>query len=139
MVHSIGMRLLPVIFGSAAALVVGLGIGATVGTIRERSRGEATLDETLGMAWGSGKYGEAFYGMRTFVRAEGNALSVRGEVRIGPGNGMIHDCGVIGAATSRKDAVERFGTITWRPDGVHVGPAGRDEYFLSQGTVETHR
>ena len=130
-----------VIKGVAALMLVGgaFGFGVVAGGMRERERAAAQLDDTIAVAWGDGRYGKAFYGMRVFVQPTGAGLSVRAEVRIGPGNSMRHDAGEIGVVSSRADAVARFGTITWREDGVHVGAPGRDEYVLERSRVESHR
>jgi hypothetical protein len=130
------------------ALVVAaaaFGVGHVVGSVGERDRAAADLDDTIAMSWGDGRYGKAFYGMRVFLEpgelasASGPTVSVRAEVRIGRGNGMRYDAGPIGVASSRADAVARFGTITWREDGVHVGSPGHDEYMLERTRVEAHR
>lgn len=130
-----------VIKGIAALMLVGgaFGFGVVAGGMRERERAAAHLDDTIAIAWGDGRHGKAFYGMRVFVEPSAAGLSVRGEVRIGPGNSMRHDAGEIGVVSSRAEAVARFGTITWREHGVHVGAPGRDEYVLERSRIESHR
>lgn len=120
-----------------AAAVFSAGYGG--GCVRERSRADAGLDGTIAIAWGDGPPGPAFYGMRVFLEPAKAGLSVRAEIRIGPGDGMVHDCGEIGTAPTRAEAVQRFGRVTWRDDGVHVGEGSRDEFFLARDVVEAHR
>ncbi len=98
----------------------------------------ATLENTIAMSWGDGKDGPAFYGCRVYVVPTKHGLDVCARILIDTNN-YVHDCGVIGHAATRADAVERWGTVMWRPDGVHIGRDDSGAYFLPQSTIEAHR
>jgi hypothetical protein len=95
---------------------------------------EAARADVVAMKWGDGKYGSAFYGACVYLQPAGSVYSVRGRIYIGPGAVQSHDCGQLGIVSSEAEAVERWGTIDWRPDGLHIGG-----YFLPRSVVEAHR
>lgn len=88
----------------------------------------------IAMSWGDGKYGKAFYGAQVYTDAFNPPFTVRARVRIGPGNPMYHDCGVLGTAASFEDVVRKWGTIEWAPDGLRIG-----DFFLPRARMEAHR
>ncbi|HYV49517.1 MAG TPA: hypothetical protein VFA20_31880 [Myxococcaceae bacterium] len=113
-----------------AAFLAGLGL-----TYRAEA---APAGRTVAMSWGDGRYGPAFYGAHVYVdEGEGPALPVRAVVYIHrPGRFMyyVHDCGEIGRAKDWPEAVAKFGTIQWSPEGLRIG-----DYFLPRGQLENHR
>jgi hypothetical protein len=110
-----------------AAFLAGLGLAY---------RAEAApAGRTVAMAWGGGRYGEAFYGAHVYVE-EGDE-SVRAVVYISRPDRIMyyaHDCGEIGRAKDWAEAVARFGTVRWSAGGLRVG-----DYFLPRDTLENHR
>jgi len=120
-----------------AAFVAGFGLGY---------RAEAApAGRTIAIAWGDGRFGPAFYGAHVFVREADSTdgpLSVRAVVYIDRPDRFVsyqHDCGEIGLARSWSDAVARFGTIRWSPDGLRIGSGDPADYFLSREQLENHR
>ena len=94
----------------------------------------AQVGDVIAMDWGDGKYGKAFYGAQVYVVPAGARFIVRAQIHIGYGNGYLHDGGVLGIGNSFEEAVQKWGKIEWRPDGLHVG-----DYFMSRARVESHR
>ena len=86
------------------------------------------------MSWGGGKYGKAFYGAQVYVEPAESRFKVRARILIGHGNNMFQDCGVLGEEESFEKAVEKWGQIEWRADGLHIG-----SYFAPQSQIEAHR
>jgi len=114
-----------------AAFLTGLGLAY---------RAEAApAGRTIAIAWGGGKYGDAFYGAHVYVgEAEGPELPVRALVYISRPDRFTyyaHDCGEIGRAKDWPEAVAKFGTIRWSADGLRIG----DGYFLPRAQLESHR
>jgi hypothetical protein len=99
----------------------------------------AMVQRTVALSWGDGKYGPAFYGAWVYLEPDGGGFSVRGRVWIGPGNDYFHDCGELGRAATHEEAVRRWGTITWRPEGLSIGSGKPDDYFLPRAKLESHR
>jgi hypothetical protein len=108
------------------------------GRLLESIEAQHRMDSVIATSWGDGKYGKAFYGAIVLTEARAPGLAIRLVVQCGQGNGMYHDCGVIGTAADHKDAVARWSQIAWQSDGLHVG-MGPGAYFLPQATLENHR
>lgn len=115
-----------------------LGLGAAAGWLLSPDWTKE-ITRTVAIKWGDGKYGPAFYGAQVYLEPVGARYSVRGRVWIGPGSSYWHDCGVLGQVGSHEEAVEKWGTITWRPEGLSIGTGGPDDYFLPRERVESHR
>ena len=95
---------------------------------------QAETDNVLAMAWGDGGYGKAFYGAQAYVEPKGGRFEVHAVIRIGHGNDYFNDCGLLDTVDTFEEAVQKWGKIEWRPDGVHIG-----SYFLPQSKIESHR
>ena len=50
----------------------------------------------------------------------------------------VHDCGELGRVATADEAVERWGFIEWKNDGLHLG-SGKDHFFLERSQLERHR
>jgi hypothetical protein len=97
------------------------------------------LDERIiAVQWGDGKYGLAFYGAFVYMAREPAFISVRARVFIGHGNDYWHDCGEIGRVQTEEEAIEKWGRIVWREDGVHIGDENTG-FVLPRRIVEQHR
>jgi hypothetical protein len=120
-------------------LLVGLLLGFAAGWVVGREAGRNALQQTVAISWGDGKYGPAFYGAQVFLEPLQMGYSVRARVHLGPGNDHFHDCGELGGVGSHAEAVARWGTITWKPEGLYVGTGRPDDYFLPRGQFEAHR
>jgi len=95
------------------------------------------------MSWGDGRYGKAFYGAHVYLEPleEELGYSVRARVFIGRGtfwSSYQHEMGEIGRAASDEEAVERWGTLIWRPDGLQIGNEPNAP-FLPRRKLENHR
>jgi len=97
-------------------------------------RSEAQMERVVAVAWGDGRYGEAFYGARVYLEPATVGYSVHAKVSIGRGDGYSFDCGIIGTAADDAAAVRRWGKIEFYPDGLHIGG-----YFLPREQMEAHR
>ena len=109
-------------------------LGIIAGTWGLSQMHSTRVDDVIAMAWGDGVYGKAFYGAQVYVVPVGPRFTVRATIHIGHGNNLFKDCGVLGSENTFEDAVQKWGKIDWRPDGLHIG-----SYFMPQGTIETHR
>jgi hypothetical protein len=91
------------------------------------------IDRVVAFQWGDGKYGKAFYGAHVYLEPVSGGYSVRAAVHIG-GYDYLDDLGEIGKAATQTEAREKWGTIEFRPDGLHIGG-----YFLPRERMEDHR
>lgn len=96
-------------------------------------------EEVIAFSWGDGKYGPDRYGAEVFTMPMGDSLSVHARIRLSPGNPMWHECGELGQTSTHQEAIRRWGKITWKKDGLHIGNGGPGDYFLPREVVETHR
>ena len=131
----------PRMFFFKKAVVVGfvaLLVGIIAGRLVANNANTERLDRVVAMSWGDGKYGKGFYGAHVYLSTEKGQFSVRARVLIGRGNDYYHDCGVLGKVTDASEAVERWGAIDWKEDGLHVG-SGTNEFFLPRTKLEQHR
>ena len=115
-----------------AFLAIALGFAA--GWVVVSRQSETRMDRVVAMAWGDGKYGEAFYGAQVYLEPDASGYSVRARVYLGRGNNYFYDCGSIGKAADDVEAVKKWGRIEFRPDGLHIG-----DYFLPREQMEAHR
>jgi hypothetical protein len=99
----------------------------------------AMVQRTVAMTWGGGKYGPAFYGAWVYEQPVSGGLSTRARVWIGHESDDWHDCGELGRVSTHEEAVEKWGTITWKEDGLHIGRGAPNDYFLARAVLEAHR
>ncbi len=88
---------------------------------------------------GDGRYGPAFYGAQVYLLPADGEYEVRARVMLGRGNDYFHDLGPLGRVATPEEAVGRFGTIQWRPDGLHIGDGQTFPVFLERARLEAHR
>lgn len=122
----------------AVGLLISMGVAFFVGMFVEGASSQDARDRLIGVAWGGGRYGPAFYGAYVEIVPVDTGYSVQAYIRIGHGMNYVQDCGELGRVKTREEAVARWSRIEWRADGLHIGQ-GSDEYFLPQEKVETHR
>lgn len=115
-----------------------LQIGFIIGWLAARKVNSEQLERVVAMSWGDGKYGRAFYGAHVYLHPISSGYSVRAQVLIGRHNGYYHQIGELGRVSHPADAVEKWGTIQWREDGVQIG-TGTNGYFLPRAKLERHR
>jgi hypothetical protein len=117
--------------------------GYVAGWIGGQLPSERRIDRVVAMSWGDGEYGKALYGAHVYLEPleEQPGYSVRARVYISRGtfySAYFHEMGEIGHAASSEEAVERWGTLLWRPDGLHIG-TDPDAPFLPRSKLESHR
>jgi len=122
------------ILGKTLVAILAVALGFTAGWMLASRRSETRMDRVVAMAWGDGKYGQAFYGAQVSLEPAASGYTVRARVYIGRGNDYFYDCGSIGKAADDVEAVKKWGTIEFRPDGLHIG-----DYFLPRERMESHR
>lgn len=101
------------------------------------------LEQLVAVSWGDGRYGPAaFYGAYVYFEPRPDSmLDVKLSVRIGrssPQMSYEHDPRTLGVAKDPKDAVARWGTISWNEAGLNVG-TGSDAYLFPRAELERHR
>jgi hypothetical protein len=117
--------------------------GFVGGWLTARIPSSGRIDRVVAMGWGDGSPGRPSYGAHVYLEPldEGGGYSVRARVYIGRGAAIVayfHDMGEIGKAVTDAEAVARWGTITWRADGVQLG-TGPDAAFLAREQLERGR
>ena len=117
--------------------------GYVTGWVRGQLPSERRIDRVVAMSWGDGRYGRAFYGAHVYLEPldeqPGYAVHVRVYIHRGTfSRSYFHDMGEIGRAASDEEAVARWGTLTWRPDGLQIGNEPNAP-FLPRETLENHR
>ena len=117
--------------------------GYAAGWVRGQLPSERRIDRVVAMSWGDGGYGKAFYGAHVYLEPldERSGYGVRARVYIDRGDwfsAYLHDMGEIGRAATDEEAVARWGTLVWRPDGLQIGN-GPDAAFLPRRELENHR
>ena len=97
------------------------------------------LESVVAFSWGDGRYGNGFYGAHVFLKPSGSNYSVRGRVYIGRGNNYFHDLGELGKTQTPEEAVQRFGVIQWRAEGLYIGDGSKFPIVLERSKLESHR
>lgn len=117
------------------ALVIGVAVGWLTGV----NFAGKTVERMVAFEWrqpsGPG------YGAHVYLVPLGKGFSVRAKVHVGrsgPFMEYIHDCGELGRVATADEAVERWGFIEWKNDGLHLG-SGKDHFFLERSQLERHR
>ncbi len=118
----------------AVFVTVSAALGFVAGALWSSHGGESRDARVVAVAWGDSKYGHAFYGAVVSVDNERGAGAVRAVVHIGRGSSYIRDLGELGRVASVEEAVQRFGRVEFRDDGLHLG-----DYFLAREELEKHR
>ena len=119
-------------------VLLGMILGTIVTFIVQILSMENPIDKSIAVSWGDGKYGKAFYGVEVYLEKAETDCVVKARIHIGHGNDYFHDCGEIGRVKNNVEAVDRFGIITWRPEGVKIGN-GSNSYFIARRGFENHR
>ncbi len=116
-----------------------LSVGYLIGWTHRSLIRTDLLDKTVAMQWGDSKYGNAFYGAHVFLEPINTGYSVHARVYIGRGNGMFHDCGKLGTVKTDAEAVEKWGKIQWRTEGLYIGNGTNQGFLLPRAQLESHR
>jgi hypothetical protein len=116
-----------------------LAVGGSSGWVLSGIMGERAIDRTIAMSWGDSKYGKEFYGAQVYLVPVGSEYSVHARVFISPGGGYYHDFEEIGRAKTVKEAVERWGKITWWPEGLDIGDPAAGGIHYPRHRLESHR
>jgi hypothetical protein len=128
---------------AGSATLLAIVIAACAFRLAEGSR-PVHIEKVVAISWSPRRIvadtpvGPAQYQARVFAVPAANGWSLRANVWM-PSVEMFHDCGELGLATGSVDAVERFGTVAWRDDGLHLFDAGREVRFVPFSLLETHR
>lgn len=97
----------------------------------------------IAVSWGDGTYGQAHYGAYVYLGEEKDGrIEVKAKIQIGRGTlwtNATYDLGVIGTAQDPIDAVKRWGTLTWKPDGLEIGGEAGNPYLVPRQEFERHR
>ena len=102
------------------ALLTGIvGFAAGWGAVASKSAKRA--GRVVAVSWGDAPHAQAFYGAFVYLRQKGDEYAVRGRVYLGREGGRFYDCGELGTVKTPAEAVQRWGTIEWKPDGVQIG------------------
>ena len=89
----------------------------------------------IAVSWGDGAY--VYLGEEKDDRVE-----VKAKIQIGRGTlwtNATYDLGVIGTAQDPIDAVKRWGTLAWKPDGLEIGGEAGKPYLVPRQEFERHR
>lgn len=125
-----------------AATILALVFGITVGWLTGVNSAGKTVERMVAFKWRVPTLDSpSTYGAHVFLVPEGQGFSVRAKVHIdrsGPFMEYIHDCGELGQVATADEAVERWGQIEWRDDGLHLG-YGTNHFFLERRLLENHR
>jgi hypothetical protein len=101
------------------ALLTGI-VGFVAGWGAVTAKSAKRAGRVVAVSWGDAPQARAFYGAFVYLRQKGDEFSVRGRVYLGR-EGAFYDCGELGKVKTPVEAVERWGTIEWKPDGVQIG------------------
>lgn len=138
-------KLLPWLLGMLIGMMVSGAVGLVLLVAGAFVASDKILDNgysIVAVSWGAprGQTKPLIYQARVSASDDDGdgVLEVRTVVYIGSGI-YQHDMGLIGTATSREEAIERFGQVTWTESELQVG--GRDgvQGRLSRSTLESHR
>jgi hypothetical protein len=120
---------------AAAAVVLGfIGYGAGLW------QSYINRERTLAMAWGDGRAGKAYYGAKVMLKPDAQGYTVNVKVVMGPygldGDDFVryHDFGTIGHVATTEEATQKYRTIVWKKDGLHIGP-----FFGRRDVIERDR
>lgn len=105
------------------------GWGAVAATSAKRA------GRVVAVSWGDSAQTKAFYGAFVYLRQKSDHYSVRARVYLGRGGEDFYECGELGKAGTPAEAVERWGTIEWKPDGLQIG-GGTNRFFISKGDLD---
>ena len=116
------------------ALLAGLvGFVAGWGAIAAQSSKRAGRVVTV--SWGDAPHARAYYGAFVYLRQRSEGYSVRARVYLGRDGTLFHDCGELGTVATPAEAVDRWGNVEWKADGVQIG-SGPNRVFVSRADLE---
>src|SRR5687767_6660622 len=112
------------------ALLTGV-VGFVAGWGAVAAKNSKRAGSVVAVSWGDAAHTKAYYGAFVYLRQKADHYSVRARVYLGRGGEPFHDCGELGKVQTPAEAVQRWGTIDWKPDGLHIG-----QYFLARVELE---
>ena len=130
------------IYFKIVSVLVLIALGYMIGWIDFGIKKQKALNNIVAVSWGDGEGEQAFYGAYVFLVPEDGEYSVHAEVYIGRSTDYVnyfHDCGEIGRAKTDIEAVEKWGTIYWKEDGLYIGDPSSGGYHLPRSELESHR
>ena len=119
------------------ALVLGVAVGWLAGV----NFAGKTVERMVAFEWRKPIPNTAPYGAHVFLVPLEQGFSVRAKVHVdrsGPFMEYVHDCGELGRVATADEAVDRWGRIEWKDDGLHLG-SGTNHFFLERSLLENHR
>jgi hypothetical protein len=99
------------------------------------------VDLVVAMSWGKRDNGnQAIYGAHVYLVPHNDRFKVMATVYVYRTDSFKyqHPCGVLGEVADDTEAVEKFGTIIWRDDGLQIG-TGPEQFFLPRKELQSHR
>jgi hypothetical protein len=116
------------------ALLTGtVGFVAGWGAVAAKSAKRA--GRVVAVSWGDASHAKAFYGAFVYLRQKGDQYSVRGRVYLGRDGERFYDCGELARVQTPAEAVQLWGAIEWKPDGVTIG-SGTNRLFITKAQLE---
>ena len=116
------------------ALLAGL-VGFVAGWGAIASQSSKRAGRVVTVRWGDASHAKAYYGAFVYLRQRPEGYAVRARVYLGRDGIAFHDCGEIGVVATPAEAVDRWGNVDWRPDGVQIG-SGTNRFFVSKAQLE---
>jgi len=117
-------------------------LGCIGGWLLARSSSETRVDRVVALSWENGPDGRVPYGAHVYLEPlDEGGYSVRARVNVGRGNAYFayyQNLGELGRVATEREAVERWGQVAWREDGLQVG-TGPGARFLPRHELENHR
>jgi hypothetical protein len=110
--------------------IVGFVAGWGVVTAKSAKR----AGRVVAVSWGDAPHARAFYGAFVHLRQKGDGYSVRGRVYLGRDGERFYDCGELARVRTPAEAVQLWGAIEWKPDGVHIG-SGTNRLFITKAEL----
>ena len=128
------------IYLKVISVLVLIALGYMIGGIVFSIKKHRAVNNIVAMRWGDGKYGKSFYGARVFMVPRSIGYSVQARVSIGHSKDYWHDCGEIDQVQTYEEAVKKWGSITWKEDGLYIGgDPSSGGYHLPRSKLESHR
>jgi len=116
------------------ALLAGL-VGFVAGWGAIASQSSKRAGRVVTVSWGDAQHAKAYYGAFVYLRQRAEGYAVRARVYLGRDGVAFHDCGELGVVATPAEAVDRWGNVDWRPDGVQIG-SGTNRFFVSKAQLE---
>ena len=107
--------------------LVCLMIGYGTGTVLTERKKMVTLENSITLKWSDGIFDDPVLAAHVFLEPHMNGKSVRLRVYISRDRPQFYMPGQIGeidVVHTPEEAVQKWGNIEWREDGLHVGVEG---------------